>query len=496
MAKAIMVQGTMSNAGKSLLCAGLCRVFKQDGYRVAPFKSQNMALNSFITKEGLEMGRAQAVQAEAAGMEPSVCMNPILLKPVTDMGSQVIVNGEVRGNMSASAYYAMKHTLVPDIMAAYSSLAAENDIIVLEGAGSPAEINLKQGDFVNMGMAKLAKAPVLLVGDIDRGGVFAQLYGTVALLDADERDIIKATVINKFRGDVKLLGDGLKMLESLTHKPVAGVLPYLDVDIDDEDSLSERLTRKQIDAVLDIAVIRMPRLSNFTDFAVLEATPGIGVRYVRSPQALGAPDLVILPGTKSTISDLRWLRQCGLEAAIKKLAAQDTPIFGVCGGYQMLGERISDTEGVEGGGEIGGLGLLPVVTDFTGEKRRTRVAGKVLSTEGALAGFSNAGVEGYEIHMGRTALHEGAMPLVSLENGTADGCQKGSVYGTYLHGFFDSISCREALLNVLCEKKGVSLEPKAFDLKAHKESQYDALAQAVREHIDMELIYRILEAGL
>ena len=496
MAKAIMVQGTMSSAGKSLLCAGLCRVFRQDGYRVAPFKSQNMALNSFITKEGLEMGRAQAVQAEAAGAEPSVSMNPILLKPVTNMGSQVIVNGEVRSNMSAREYYAMKHTLVPDVMAAYSSLAAENDIIVLEGAGSPAEINLKQGDFVNMGMAKLAKAPVLLVGDIDRGGVFAQLYGTIALLDEDERDIVKATVINKFRGDVELLGDGLTMLESLTHKPVAGVLPYLDVDIDDEDSLSERLTRRQADAVLDIAVIRLPRLSNFTDFAALEATPGVGVRYVHSSKGLGVPDLVILPGTKSTISDLKWLRQCGLEAAVKKLAARGVPVFGVCGGYQMLGERISDAEGAEGGGEIIGMSLLPVATEFTGEKRRTRIAGKVLSAGGALANLRNAEVEGYEIHMGRTALHKGAMPLALLENGTKDGCQKGSVYGTYLHGFFDSTPCREALLNALCKKKGVSLESNAFDLKAYRESQYDTLAQAVREHLDMKLIYRILEAGL
>lgn len=496
MAKAIMVQGTMSNAGKSLLCAGLCRVFRQDGYRVAPFKSQNMALNSFITKEGLEIGRAQVVQAEAAGAEPSVRMNPILLKPVTNMGSQVIVNGEVRGNMSAREYYAMKQTLVPDIMAAYFSLAAENDVIVLEGAGSPAEINLKQGDFVNMGMAKLAKAPVLLVGDIDRGGVFAQLYGTIALLDEDERDIVKAMVVNKFRGDVELLGDGLKMLESLTHKPVAGVLPYLDVDIDDEDSLSERLTRKQADAVLDIAVIRLPRISNFTDFAALEAAQGVGVHYVHSSKELGVPDLVILPGTKSTISDLKWLRQCGLEAAIKKLAARGVPVFGVCGGYQMLGERISDAEGAEGDGEIDGIGLLPVATEFTREKRRTRVAGKVLSADGALAYLRNAEVEGYEIHMGRTALREGAMPLVLLENGAEDGCQRGSVYGTYLHGFFDSTRCREALLNALCKRKGVSLEAGAFDLKAYRESQYNALALAVREHLDMKLIYRILEAGL
>lgn len=496
MAKALMVQGTMSNAGKSLLCAGLCRVFKQDGYHVAPFKSQNMALNSFITKEGLEMGRAQVVQAEAAGVEPNVRMNPILLKPVTNMGSQVIVNGEVRGNMSARAYYAMKHTLVPDIMAAYTSLSAENDIIVLEGAGSPAEINLKKGDFVNMGMAKLAKAPVLLVGDIDRGGVFAQLYGTVALLDEDEKDIVKATVINKFRGDVKLLDDGLTMLENLTRKPVAGVLPYLDVDIDDEDSLSERLTRKQADAVLDIAVIRLPRLSNFTDYAALEATEGVGVRYVRAPKELKTPDLIILPGTKSTISDLKWLRQCGLEAAIKKLAAQNTPVFGVCGGYQMLGQRILDAEGIEGGGDIDGMGLLPVTTEFTGEKRRSRVRGKVLQSGGALAALSDAEVEGYEIHMGKTALGENAKPLVLLVNGQEDGCRQDNVYGTYLHGFFDSAPCRVALLSALCDKKGVTLETSVFDLRAYKESQYDLLASAVREHLDMKLIYRILEEGI
>jgi adenosylcobyric acid synthase len=321
MAKAIMIQGTMSNAGKSLLCAGLCRVFFQDGHRVAPFKSQNMALNSFITDEGLEMGRAQAVQAEACGIAPSVRMNPILLKPVTNIGSQVIVNGEVLGNMGAADYFEMKKTLVPEIMRAYESLASVNDIIVIEGAGSPAEINLKSDDIVNMGMAKRAGAPVLLVGDIDRGGVFAQLYGTVALLCEDERALVKATVINKFRGDAALLEPGLAMLKALTKIPVAGVLPMLNVDIDDEDSLSERLIRQNRNALIDIAVIRLPRISNFTDFSALEATPGVAVRYVHAARELGTPDMVILPGTKSTISDLLWLRQSGLEAAVKGLAA-------------------------------------------------------------------------------------------------------------------------------------------------------------------------------
>lgn len=496
MAKAIMVQGTMSNAGKSLLCAGLCRVFAQEGLRVAPFKSQNMSLNSFITREGLEMGRAQVVQAEAAGKEPSVRMNPILLKPVSHTGSQVIVNGEVRGNFSASEYYAMKHTLLPDIMAAYHSLSAENDVIVIEGAGSPAEINLKQGDFVNMGMAKLAKAPVLLVGDIDRGGVFAQLFGTVALLDPDEQSIVKAMIINKFRGDVTLLEPGLCQLESLVSKPVAGVLPMLEVDIDDEDSLSERLHRRNANAMLDIAVIRLPHLSNFTDFAVLEATAGIGVRYVSSIRELGSPDLVILPGTKSTMSDLRWMRQCGLEGSILSLAAQQTPVLGICGGYQMLGKRIIDPNDVEGGGEIQGLGLLPVTTVFAPEKHRTRVTGRICHADTMLGNCVGALVEGYEIHMGQTTFDTDARPFVQLTHGAYDGCSQGNVYGTYLHGFFDSASCREAVLGALAAQKGISLSTPAFDLKTHKEKQYDLLAQSIRDHLDMKLIHRILEEGL
>lgn len=496
MAKAIMVQGTMSNAGKSLVCAGLCRVFKQDGYRVAPFKAQNMALNSFITEEGLEMGRAQVVQAEACGIAPSVRMNPILLKPVTDMGSQVIVNGEVRGNMSAAEYYAIKRSLVPDIRRAYHSLAENYDIIVLEGAGSPAELNLKQDDIVNMGMARLAKAPVLLVGDIDRGGVFAQIYGTIALLEEEEQSMVKATIINKFRGDAGLLSPGLSILKKLTGKPVAGVIPYLTLDLEDEDSLAERLTRKTPGAVIDIAVVRLPRLSNFTDFAAFEATPGVGVRYVGSTDELGNPDMVILPGTKSTISDLKWLRECGLEASIKKLASHGMVVFGVCGGYQMLGRYIVDREGVEGGGTIEGMGLLPVNTEFAAEKRRTRTAAKVLQTEGILGRLTGADLEGYEIHMGRTSLTQGAKPFLLLADGVTDGCVYGNVYGSYLHGFFDSAVCRDAVYSALCEKKGVSPVVKAFDLKAYKETQYDLLAEGIRENLDMKRIYQILEEGI
>ena len=495
MAKVIMVQGTMSNAGKSLLVAGLCRVFRQDGYRVAPFKSQNMALNSFITREGLEMGRAQVVQAEACGAEPSVLMNPILLKPVTDVGSQVIVNGEVRGNMSAVEYFAMKRTLIPDIMKAYDTLARQNDVIVIEGAGSPAEINLKTDDIVNMGLAKMVKAPVLLVGDIDRGGVFAQLYGTIALLDEEERRLVKGTVINKFRGDVEILRPGLAMLEDLTDKPVLGALPYLKVDIEDEDSLTERFSRRE-SARLDIAVPRLPHISNFTDFSALEATAGVGVRYVTSARQLGEPDLIVLPGTKSTIADLLWLRQSGLEAAVKKRSASGTPVCGICGGYQMLGRRITDSCGAEGGGSVEGMGLLPMETDFAAEKHRTRVSGAVIHS-GELRELEGVSLEGYEIHMGVTTLLPGAQPLVQLDSGAVDGCVSGRVWGSYLHGFFDTESCRRAVLRMLCRRKGMDeSELTAFDYAAYKERQYDLLADAVRTNLDMAAIYRILEEGV
>lgn len=495
MAKAIMIQGTMSNAGKSLVCAGLCRILKQDGYKVAPFKSQNMALNSWITDEGLEMGRAQVVQAEAAGIKPSVRMNPVLLKPVTNMGSQVIVMGEVRGNMSAREYYACKNTLVPEIKAAYDSLATEFDVIVIEGAGSPAEINLKKDDFVNMGMAKLANSPVLLVGDIDRGGVFAQLYGTVSLLDQEEQARIKGLVINKFRGDVSLLQSGLGTLEAITGKPVVGVVPMLHVDIEDEDSLSSRLEHGTKPSLVDIAIIRLPHLSNFTDFTALEATDGVGVRYVKSPKELQNPDLIILPGTKNTMADLQWLRQNGLEAQIKKLADADVPIIGICGGYQMLGNTILDAEGAEGGGKMTGMELLPIHTEFASEKHRSRTSGTVLNISGLFSTLSGASLTGYEIHMGKTHLEHGARGLLALENGQTDGCQSGLVMGCYLHGFFDTADCREAILSTLAKRKHVSLAANSFDFAAYKEQQYDLLAQGVRDSLDMTLVYKIIEEG-
>ncbi|MBR4702252.1 MAG: cobyric acid synthase [Oscillospiraceae bacterium] len=483
MAKSIMIQGTMSNAGKSLLCAGLCRIFRQDGYRVAPFKSQNMALNSFITADGGEMGRAQVVQAEAAGIAPDVRMNPILLKPTTDVGSQVIVNGKVLGNVSAREYYRRKPEFIPAIMEAYRSLEEDFDVIVLEGAGSPAEINLKKDDIVNMGMAKLADAPVLLVGDIDRGGVFAQLYGTVALLEPEEKARIKGTVINKFRGDVSILEPGLKQLEDLCGVPVAGVVPYLHVDIDDEDSLTERFHSSGERKLLDVAVICLPRISNFTDFSPFERYDNVSLRYVRKTDELKDPDLILLPGTKSTIADLMWLRQSGLEASVLKAASRGTPVFGVCGGYQMLGRSVSDPEGVEAADlkEIQGLGLLDIDTVFYGEKVQTQTKGVFSGVEGIFSGLNGLEYEGYEIHMGRGG--EKAPVVLS----------RGSVYGSYVHGIFDAPGVSDAILRAVCERKGVSFEALgSFDAREYKERQYDLLADAVRQGLDMDFVYRVL----
>ena len=487
-AKRIMVQGTMSGAGKSLICAALCRIFAQDGYRVAPFKSQNMALNSFVTRDGLEMGRAQVVQAQAAGVEPDVRMNPILLKPSSDTGSQVIVGGEVRGQMSAAAYFKMKRQLIPEILAAFDSLSEEADIVVIEGAGSPAEINLKADDIVNMGLARLVDAPVLLAGDIDRGGVFAQLYGTVALLEPEERARIAGLVINKFRGDVDILRPGLAMLEEKTGLPVLGVVPYLHVEIEDEDSLSERLNARDAVKPLDVAVIRLPHISNFTDFIPLEQHELLGVRYVQRARELGAPDLVILPGTKNTMEDLLWLRQSGLEAAVRRLAQAQTPVLGVCGGYQMLGQTLDDPVGTESGKpmSLAGLGLLPTRTAFDAQKRRTQVRAVALG-----APFAGARMTGYEIHNGRTTVN--GEPFCRLADGTPEGCVCKNVFGTYLHGLFDSGELTQALVKLLCARKGISpRETRPASMAEYRQAQFDLLADGVRRALDMGAVYRAM----
>ena len=482
MAKVIMVQGTMSNAGKSLLVAGLCRIFKQDGYRVAPFKSQNMALNSFITSEGLEMGRAQVMQAEAAGMTPMVCMNPILLKPTNHTGSQVIVNGEVLGNMSARDYFAFKKQLVPDIKKAFKKLEEYADIIVIEGAGSPAEINLKQNDIVNMGMAEMVDAPVLLVGDIDRGGVFAQLLGTLMLLEEKEKKRVKGLVINKFRGDKSILDPGIEMLEEKGDVPVVGVVPYMELSLEDEDSLTERFDRKS-EGLIDIAVIRYPRISNFTDFNVFEQMPEVTVRYVTSISELHHPDIIFLPGSKNTMGDLKWMRQNGLEAAVKKLS-EDIPVFGICGGYQMLGQEISDPDGVEEGGKIRGMELFPVSTILMPEKKRCQIEGKIERLSGLFHVLSDCKFKGYEIHMGRTGTEEKVVVTSDMNE---------NIYGSYVHGLFDEGTIANSMIQTLAEKKGIEIENGEFeDYQTFKDKQYDKLADTLRMYLNMEEIYEML----
>lgn len=559
MAKVIMVQGTMSNAGKSLIVAGLCRIFAQDGYRVVPFKSQNMALNSYITEDGLEMGRAQVMQAEAAGVKPSVLMNPILLKPTNDVGSQVIVKGEVLGNMRARDYFAYKKKLIPTICEAFSELEKQADIIVMEGAGSPAEINLKSDDIVNMGLAKLVDAPVLLVGDIDRGGVFAQLLGTLMLLEEDEKARVKGLIINKFRGDKTILDPGVEMLEERGGVKVAGVVPYMHLSIEDEDSLSSQLDNHDV-GVIDLAVIRFPRISNFTDFNVFERLEGVSVRYVSSVQELGQPDMIFLPGSKNTMGDLRWMRQNGLEAAVKKLAAH-IPVWGICGGYQMLGHTISDPHGVENENSLReplypahceaishepdtiaverikrdgalplrgmelppretrrqshaadenslreplrGMELIDTDTTLMPEKTRTQTCGNFENVTGIFSALSGLEFSGYEIHMGKTTVSTGKhqMPMVRLADGRTDGVQrmeKGGeapgVYGSYVHGIFDEGDIAVCIVQALAVQKGVSWKPEAGgDYHAFKEQQYDKLAQGLREHLDMEYVYSILQ---
>ncbi len=483
-----MVQGTMSNAGKSLIAAGLCRVFKQDGFKVCPFKSQNMALNSYVTEDNLEMGRAQVMQAEAAGVKPSVYMNPILLKPTGDMKSQVIVNGEVYGDMSAKEYFDVKERFIPDIKAALNKLSGEYDIVVIEGAGSPAEINLKDRDIVNMGIAKLANAPVILTADIDRGGVFAQIYGTVMLLDPEEKERVKGIVINKFRGDKSILDPGIEKIEEMLDIPVCGVLPYMDISLDDEDSLSERLENTE-PGDIDIAVIRLPHISNFTDFNVFDEFDGVGVRYVKRASGLKDPDLLVIPGSKNTIADMEFLKESGLGEAIKAYAAEDKPVVGICGGYQMLGIEISDPEGAEGGGSIEGLGLLPVETEIGGDKKRRLCNGRFREVKGIFKGLSGLEYSGYEIHMGVSG-PAGAGASGFTE--TVSGCSLGNVYGTYVHGIFDADGVADEVVSSLYKAKGSFYKGGRISRKSFKEGEYDKLSDMIRSHMDMDYIYGIM----
>lgn len=497
-----MVQGTMSSAGKSLLAAALCRVFRQDGLSVSPFKSQNMALNSFVTSDGKEMGRAQVMQAEACGAEPCVEMNPILLKPTTDSGSQVIVNGEVLGNMSARDYFAFKKKLVPEIVKAFQKLEEKSGIIVVEGAGSPAEINLRENDIVNMGLAEILGAPVLLVADIDRGGVFAQLLGTVELLSAEERARVKGFVINKFRGDKSLLESGIKYIEERIKIPCMGVFPYLKISLDDEDSLTARFDKNDFD-LINLGVVRLPRISNFSDFSVFENLSGVAVHYITNPKEVQKMDMIFLPGSKNTLGDLKWLKSRGFDCEIKKFA-HDNPVFGICGGYQMLGISVSDPDGVEEGGEETALGLLGARTVLKSRKTRIQVKGKIgidLAATSAGADFfaflSGCDFSGYEIHMGETKLDADSSRLVS--GGKTMGALAGNAAGTYAHGFFDNGNLAAMLVRRLAERKGLGAAEmqkcsacgSGGGFKEFKEKQYDILAQAARENLDIEKIYKM-----
>jgi adenosylcobyric acid synthase len=493
--KAIMVQGTSSDAGKSLLVTGLCRLFKEDGYRVAPFKSQNMALNSYITSDGGEIGRAQGVQAEACGIEATTDMNPILLKPKGVMISEVIVHGKHFADMEAFSY---RNEFVPNVMPmiadSVARLARDYDLLVAEGAGSPAEINLKDRDIANMRMAELLDCPVILVADIERGGVFASIVGTLELLDPHERARVKGFVINKFRGRKELLDSGLDWLEARTGIPVLGVLPHLQIDIDPEDSLAlDALRLKKQDAQradLDVAVIRLPHISNFTDISPLQDEPGVDVRYISSLRGFGKPDLIVLPGSKNTVDDLLWLQQQGLADAILQRAKEGAQVVGICGGYQMLGGTLYDPDHVESTHDsVQGLGLLDVDTTFLAGKRTVRNRGELL---GPWAGQE---VEGYEIHLGRTE-RQGDAHFLRFESGECDGAVSadGRVFGTYLHGLFQNRFFTRTFLNALREKKG--LAPLLGEIETEgerREASYRKLAAHLRTHLKIEQLYAILD---
>ena len=498
-AKTLMVQGTASSVGKSTLVTALCRILRQDGWKVAPFKAQNMSLNSFVTREGGEMGRAQVVQAEAAQVEPTVEMNPILLKPEADHRSQVIVKGKPLGGLTAIDYYALRDQLWSVITESLESLLLQYDVVLIEGAGSPAEVNLKEQDMVNMRVALHCQAPVLLVADIDRGGIFASLVGTLELLDPHERALIKAFVINKFRGDLSLLTPGVNWLEERMGIPVAGIIPYYhDIHVAEEDSVSlehRRAMKLRDDWVLDIAVIGLPHISNFDDFDPLEQEDMVRLRYVEQNDDLEKPDLIILPGTKSTMADLATLKSMGLAQEIIDRARGGTPVIGICGGYQMLGESILDPGHVESTEpQAAGLGLLPVTTTFFPVKSTHQVRGHVVSGKGLLHGASNLPLSGYEIHMGKTTGADLLHPFCIDERSRKpcrdlDGCLSpdGNVLGAYLHGLFHNEGLRRSILSELAARKGTVFRPGKV---LSREEQYDRLAALVRSSLDIDFIYR------
>ena len=493
--KSLMIQGTASNVGKSVLCAAFLRILKQDGLRAAPFKAQNMALNSFVTPDGAEMGRAQVTQAQAAGMVPDARMNPVLLKPTGDRRSQGIVEGRAVGSMTAMEYHRFKPLLREKIRADYESLERDVDCVVIEGAGSPAEINLREGDIVNMAMAAAADAPVILVGDIDLGGVFASLLGTVMLLAPEERARVKGVIINKFRGDVKLLEPGLKMLEDLIHVPVLGVVPWMDVELEDEDSVTERFRRSSGRGDLDAVVVRLPHISNFTDFQALTLQPGVRVRYAERSADLENADLIILPGTKNTLEDLIWLRDRGLDAPVIRHARGGGMVMGICGGYQMLGRELHDPDHVESQvPETPGLGLLDMDVTFAPDKRTRQSTGTVGCASGWLSGLNGTELDGYEIHAGRSAFGPGCVPWLIIDGETDGVCSpEQNVLGTYLHGIFDDGRFFAALADRIRGLKGLpGARAPVMTMEEFREREFDRLADIVRASVDMGAVYRII----
>jgi adenosylcobyric acid synthase len=494
-ARVLMIQGTASSVGKSVLVTALCRIFADEGLRVAPFKGQNMSNNSYVTPDGLEIGRAQAEQARAARLAPDVRMNPVLLKPEGNMRSQIVLLGRPAGTLTSRGFEG-KRSLWPQVAAALDSLREDYELVIVEGAGSPAEINLRRGDITNMRVARHAQAPVLLIGDIDNGGVFAHLVGTLALLTRTERPLVRGFVINKFRGDIELLKPGLEMLERRTHRPVVGVMPYLrDLQIADEDAvaLDRQRERRAASAETKIAVIRLPHISNFDDFDPLAASAGVDLVYAARPADLADAALVIVPGTKNTRDDLRWLKEQGFAAAIRSAHAAGAGVIGVCGGFQMLGVCVSDPLGVEGEpGDEPGLGLLPLTTSFAADKVTRRVRGSVATGAGLLAGLSGAAVDGYEIHMGETlGAATAAFNLDDEAGPRPDGAVSADsrIVGTYLHGLFANDAFRRELLANLRPRSGISAnEGQDWD----PEAGIDRLAAQAREHLDLDLLKRIV----
>ncbi|MBI5075201.1 MAG: cobyric acid synthase [Nitrospirae bacterium] len=508
MAKALMIQGTGSGAGKSLIAAALCRIFSDAGIKVAPFKAQNMALNSFITREGGEIGRAQALQAEASRVEPTVDMNPILLKASGEMGSQVIIHGRAFRYMKAQEYYTFKKEAWKAVTASYDKLARDYDLIIMEGAGSPAEINLMNVDIVNMSAAKMAKAHVFLVGDIDKGGVFASLYGTVKLLGRDSRHI-KGFIINKFRGDMEILRPGLQMIQDRTGKPVIGVLPYVhDLGLPEEDGMALSQgprVRGQGSREIKIVIVRLKYISNFTDFDPLAQEPDVELVYSTNPVEIENADMVIVPGSKNTVKDLLLLRNQGLDQSISRAFAKGIDVMGMCGGYQMLGNRILDPYHAESThAEVEGLGLLNIETVFEKEKITCQVEAEMqmVNTSHQLSAINYQPLKGYEIHMGRSAgdiglfrisrLSSDSSPITHNSSPLFDGSLNKNCWGTYLHGIFDNNEFRRDLINRIREKKGLPVLPVSVDYTGMKEKALDSLAAMVKENIDMEFVRRVL----